>query len=169
MRYFLYTYSLQDNFDMSRRAGVFGAPKDHTGLESKFLKLRRGDLIIIRDGRKKQLSFFGCCKVVGETFDHERFSPFRDFLWPDEQAKQKVIYPLRVAVDFVDVPQLRLQAITWSALDALKFEGIKGLHMEGKPAWAKKFSGNFICEATEVEAFSKLVELDRNQPCILEA
>jgi len=161
MRYFLCTYSLPDNFDISRRAGVFGAPKDHAELPSKFLKLRRGDLIIIRDGRKKRsLSFFGYCRVVGETFDHDRYSPFKDFLWPDEQAKQKVIYPLRIAVDFVDVPKLRLEAITWPALDALRFEGAKWFHMQGKQACAKKFSGNFIEEATEVEAFSKLVGLN---------
>jgi len=114
-------------------------------LTSKFLKLRRGDLIIIRDGRKKRsLSFFGHCRVVGETFNHDRYSPFRDFLWPDEEAKQKVIYPLRVAVDFVDVLKLRLENITRHTLDDLGFEGTKWSRIEGKQTWAKKSSGDFI-------------------------
>jgi hypothetical protein len=160
MRYFLSTYSLGENFDVSRAAGVFGARKDQAGLESKFRKLQRGDLIIIRDGRKKwSLRFFGYCRVVGEVFDQDKSSPFRDFLWPDEEAKQKIIYPLRVAVDFIDVPELQLDGVTWSALDALGFEGTKWFRMEGKRAWAKKLSGNFIEKPTELEAFSKLLNL----------
>ena len=160
MRYFLYTYSLAEDFDISRRAGVFGARKDGAGLESKFWNLQRGDLIIIRDGRKKPLSFFGCCRVSGNVFDHGEYSPFVDLLWRDEQAEQRVIYPLRAAVDFIDVPKLKLDAVTWLALDALGISGTNGL-IEGRRAWVKKFSGNFIELPAEVEAFSKLLNLQQ--------
>jgi hypothetical protein len=162
MRYFLYTYSLPGNFISSKRAGVFGAPKNHAGLTTKFLKLRRGDLILIRDGNKRRLEFFGYCEVVGQPFDHDEYSPFKDFLWPDEEAAKKVFYPLRLAVDFVSVPKLKLEVITWSALDALGFEGTNWFRMEGKQAWAKKLTGNFIEAPTEVDAFSKLIGLSEN-------
>jgi hypothetical protein len=161
MRYFLYTYARGDNLDISRKAGVFGAPKDHARLANKFLRLQRGDLILIRDGRKKwTLTFFGYCRVVGPPFDHGDYSPFRDFLWADEQREQRVIYPLRVAVDFEDIPRLCLEAITWQSLDALGFESTRWFRMEGKQAWAKKFCGNFIEKSSEVADFSRLVGLE---------
>jgi hypothetical protein len=137
MRYSLYTYSLQENFSISQSEGVFGAPKNHAGLQSKVLQLRRDDIIIIRDGRKRRLSFFGHCAVVGDVFDHNQYSPSADFLWRDEQAGQRVIYPLRVAVDFIEVPELHLETITWHALDELAFVNKKGVRMVGKQAWGK--------------------------------
>ncbi len=155
MRYFLATYISIENFEISKIFGVFGAPKSKA---SKIKELQRGDLVIIRDGRRRRpLAFFGYCKVVGDVWDQDKRSPYRDFLWRDEQDRQKILYPLRVAVDFVDVPQIGLGQITWTRLDSLNLRGTRSLHLKGQQALAKKLDGNFIKEASEIEAFSRLV------------
>ncbi|MGH7612680.1 MAG: hypothetical protein ACREMW_01380 [Gemmatimonadales bacterium] len=159
MRFFLYTYAVPENWAITRRAGVFGTKKDRTGLPSKVRHLRRDDLILIRDGTKEQLQFFGCCRVCGDVFDHDKYSPFRDFLWQEEITHQRVIYPLRVPVDTKDVPKLSLEAISWVSLDTLGFRNTKGLPIQGPRAWAKKLIGNFVERSDEVEAFSRLVGL----------
>ena len=58
-------------------------------------------------------------------FDQFNYSPFIDHLWEDEQTEKRVIYPLRVAVDFVSIPKIDLGAITWSDIDRLESGGRK--------------------------------------------
>src|SRR5215468_8950687 len=104
MRFFLYTYAIEDNFRRSCEYGVFGAKRDGTGLETKVKQLRRGDLILIRMGDQgreaaegpARLEFFGCCKVAGTVLDQSVSSPYRDLLWSDEVSSGTVLYPLRV-------------------------------------------------------------------------
>src|SRR2546425_2788731 len=131
MRYFLYTYAVPQNWDITCRSGVFGTKKDNTGLPTKVKQLRRGDIILIRDGSKEKLEFFGCCRVSGDVFDHHAYSPFRDFLWHDESLEQRVIYPLRVAVDTKDVPTFSFEAVTWASLDSLGFRNADGQPLRG--------------------------------------
>ncbi|MGH8194774.1 MAG: hypothetical protein ACREQ8_10280 [Woeseiaceae bacterium] len=157
MRFFLYTYKMSANFQISRRAGVFGAPYDATGLPTKVRQLRRGDIIIIRDATHSELRFFGRCVVVGDVFDQEKYSPFRDHLWEDEIEQERVIYPLRVAVDFKTAPELSLDSVTWEDLDRLGFTNAKGQPLTGRQAWGKKLSGNFVSVENEVAPFSDLL------------
>jgi len=102
-----------------------------------------GDLIIIRDGSKNdQLTLFGCCKVTGKGFDQStRHSPYRDFLWADEEKSQKIIYPFRIAVDFETAPKLSRLRIVWTELDNLS------KHLVGKRDWMMRFRG--VCLGTE--------------------
>lgn len=80
MRFFLHSYAIYNNFDITVRSGVFGAKKDKTGLESKIRRLKRGDIIIIRDATQQAFQMFGYCKVVGDIFDQFAFSPYKDFI-----------------------------------------------------------------------------------------
>jgi hypothetical protein len=158
MRFFLYTYTFSGNYQVSVRAGVFGTKRDRSGLPTKVGRLKRDDLVLIRDGlRPGALKIQGCCRVTGSVFDHSEYSPYRDFLWKDELLFKRVIYPLRVPVDFEDVPELNLEAITWEALDALSFRGSRGQTLKGRDRWANKFKGNFIGAGQELSMFSELL------------
>jgi len=157
MRFFLYTYRYPGNYEVSVKACVFGTKKDHAGLPTKVRKLKRGDIILIRDGLRDKLTVHRCCRVTGDVFDHDAYSPYRDFLWTDEQLFKKVIYPLRVPVDFKDVPDLNLPALTWAALDALAFRGSRGQPLRGPERWASKFKGNYVESKAEVEALGRLL------------
>lgn len=56
MRYFLYTYAYLENYRITRQHQVFGTPKyggDH--LATKVEKLRRGDIVLIRNGSEDPL------------------------------------------------------------------------------------------------------------------
>jgi len=158
-RFFLYTYSLHANFIISKRTGVFGTWKDETGLDTKVKQLRRGDLIIIRNGEEKLLHFLGQCRVVGDVFNQYEYSPYRDLLWQDEIDQGQIFYPMRVPVDFYNVPELTLDRITWEDLDALKFDNKKGFPLQGSQMWAKKLAGNFLEAGNETESFARLVNL----------
>lgn len=162
-RFFLYTYNKFQNYSISKRGGVFGTRKDATGLETKVKKLHAGDIILIRDGTvKSSIEFFGYCIVCGTVFDHDSWSPFRDLLWHDEIVDGKVIYPVRVAVNFEDVPRLCLDRITWGSLDELRFSNLRRSPLRGRQAWAMKFKGNFIENPDEVDAFSRLIGWTRS-------
>lgn len=159
MQLFLYTYAAPENYDLSKRAGVFGTWKDDTGLATKVHRLAREDLIIIRNGRCRSLEFFGVGRVVGDIYDQHQFSPYRDLLWKDEVDSGKILYPIRVPVDFKQVPTVNLDRITWKNLDELDFYNAKGIHLKGTQSWAKKFAGNFLNSDREVARFFKLIEL----------
>jgi len=135
MQLFIYTYTdnATENFKVTKNYGVFGGKKN-------WRWLRRGDLIIIRDGSKNdQLTLFGCCKVTGKGFDQStRHSPYRDFLWADEEKSQKIIYPFRIAVDFETAPKLSRLRIVWTELDNLS------KHLVGKRDWMMRFRGGMF-------------------------
>jgi hypothetical protein len=129
MRYFLYTYAFPQNYRISRENRVFGTPKhggDH--LAAKVEHLLRGDIVIIRDGSKDLLYFFPYCVVTGPLYDHDEGSPWPEILWHDEKIRNHVIYHLRCAVDFENVPQISLSRLTWRDLDSLNF-----INQRGKP------------------------------------
>jgi hypothetical protein len=162
MRIFLYTYKSKGNFELSIKAGVFGAWKDRTGLATKIQKLKRGDLIIIRNAASKiNLEIFGCGRVVGDVYDQEHFSPYRDLLWNDEINAGKTLYPMRVPVDFKEVPTFINKIIPWKDLDKLKFKNKQGFELIGKQSWAKKFAGNFLEQGQETEHFLGLIGLKK--------
>lgn len=160
MKIFLYTYSVPENFEISQRLGVFGTPVDRAGLAGKVRQLRRGDLIVVRDGTQSALRFLGHCKVVGDVFDQSRSSPFKELLWNDECVRGHVIYRLRVAVDFEDVPRLSLGQVSWPDLDALHLPGAKGHLLQGRQMWGKKLAGNYLRYTSEIDAFLRLVSGD---------
>lgn len=157
MRYFLYTYASPTNYQTSEKFGVFGAKKDGTDLGTKIKQLRHGDVVLIRDGSKDVFEFLGCCVICGPVIDQDETSHYKDYVWPDEKKNNKVIYPLRVAADFIQVPELSLEAVTWHALDALGFYNQRGAKLAGQQSWGKKFMGNFIESPHEVGAFGKLI------------
>lgn len=160
MRFFLYTYATRKNWDESKRTCVFGTWKDRTGLATKVQRLKRGDLIVIRNGEcRHELKCFGAGRVFGDVFDQERFSPYRDLLWKDEVEAGKVLYPMRVPVDFKGGPAVQLDRITWASLDGLGFRNAKGVPLKGAQSWAKKFSGNFLDAGQETERFAELIEM----------
>lgn len=160
MRYFLYTYASRVNWDTTRRYGVFGTKKDGTGLPTKVGDLEPGDIIIIRNGSKKTLAFVGCCKVLLKPFDQDIDSPYKDYLWKDEESQHRIIYPLRVPVDCNTVLKLNLSAISWADLDALNFYNQRGNPLKGEQAWGKKLSGNFVQEPEEVFRFEQLIKAE---------
>lgn len=163
MRYFLYTYAYPENYEISREHRVFGTPKnsgDH--LATKVQRLRRGDIVLIRDGFRNDLRFFPYCVVTGPLFDQETDtdSSWPKFLWHDEKLKQRVIYHLRCEVDFQNVPQLSRSRLTWDSLDSLRFINERGRPILGQQAWGKKLSGNFIEDEKELAKFNDLVMFD---------
>lgn len=161
MRYFLYTYLHPENYKITREQRVFGTP-GHGGdhLATKVARLRQGDIILIRDGSKNELYFFPYCVVTGKLHNQEEGSPWPDILWHDERTKRCLIYHLRCAVDFDNVPQLSTSRLTWSDLDSLNFLNDKGRPLQGMQAWGKKLSGNFIQEETEVARFNALLKYE---------
>jgi hypothetical protein len=157
MRYFLYTYVSAQNWDTTVKSGVFGTKKDGTGLPTKVKALRRGDLIVIRDGSRQEFTVLGACIVSGDVFDQAQYSPYKDLLWEDEKRANATTYPLRVPVETKAVPKLDFAALTWKALDALGFYNAAGEPLRGHQAWGKKFVGNFLESEFEVKSFSKLI------------
>lgn len=158
VRYFVYTYAIYENYQITRDNRVFGAPKyggDH--LATKVEKLSPGDIIIIRDGSKDYLRFFPYCAVAGPLYDQDEGSPWPNLLWHDEFQNRRVIYHLRCAVNFADVPQLNLSGLRWESFDTLGFLNDRGRPIMGPQAWAKKLSGNFIEAPKEIAAFHELV------------
>ena len=165
MRYFLYTYAYPENYTISRQHRVFGTPKDGGDhLATKVERIRRGDIVLIRDGSKKELQFFPYCVVTGPLYDQEEpNSPWLDLLWHDEKIKQRIIYHLRCEVDFNSVPQLSRSRLTWETLDSLNFINERGKPILGQQAWGKKLSGNFIQDEKELARFNELVRYEPPQ------
>ena len=161
MRYFLFTYNIEHNFQRSKEIEVFGARHDGTGISTKVHNLRKRDIILIRNSLSSSFSnFFGYCIVTGRVFNQLNrfsFSPFKDFLWDDELRNCNVIYPDRVTVDFDNVPKLHLGNITLTKLNELGILNSKGYPIIGGNAWAKKFMGNFIEESEEMKKFNNLL------------
>jgi len=70
---FLYTYSSEEDYVISRQHGLFGAPEDEAGLATRVKELRPRDVILIRDSRwSRGVRLFGCCEVVRGVFDRGR-------------------------------------------------------------------------------------------------
>jgi len=164
MRYFLYTYTFPQNYDITREHRVFGTPKsggDH--LATKVERLRPGDIVLIRNAAFDKLYFFRHCVVTGPIYDQDEGSPWPPILWYDEKIKNRVIYHLRCAVDFENTPYLSLSQLTWDHLDSLRFINERGKLILGAQAWGKKLSGNFIQDPAEVARFNELVEYEAPQ------
>ena len=170
MRFFLYSYGDAANFEISKNLGVFGCKKRKGGMETKFKKLRKGDIILLRDSSATpQLKFFGYCKVVGSGLDYDHDSgPFPDFLWKDEKDDRKIIYPLRIKVSFSDVPHLsQLHAISWNDILELGLKNKKGM-VYGKSGLVQFFSGNFLSESEQftgqdIKKFIRLIGLENRK------
>lgn len=157
MRLFLFTYYGNKNFVTTKHYETFGAKKDGTGLSTKISKLRRGDLIVYRDGSEKSCcSLFGASFVSGKVFDQEKDSPFKSEFWPDEENFGKPIYSLRVPVDFETAPIIN-DIIDWQKLFALRFYNKKGFVMMNKQMWGGFFRGNFIESPDKILKFSNLL------------
>ena len=171
MRFFLYSYGDAANFEISKNLGVFGCKKRKGGMETKFKKLQKGDIILIRNSSATpQLKFFGYCKIVGPPLDYDNDSgPFPDLLWKEEQQNRRIIYPLRIAVSFSDVPLLKnLHTISWDDLLELELKNMRGV-VFSITAFANFFSGNFLFESNQfkrqdIENFTNLIGVeDRNE------
>jgi hypothetical protein len=148
LRVFLYTYDEPKHFNISRRFGLLGVRSDDTGIDRKVQRIRREDLVVLRDASRKAAALFlGAGKVVGEVYDQRRDSPFREFIWPDEQFYKKLIYPWRIPVDFKMGPQLERPEVEWSELGALGLLNEKGEILANQQQWGKKLCGNFLDEA----------------------
>ena len=164
MRFFLYSYSSQDNYEISREYGVFGCKFTKDGLPTKFEELRPGDIIVIRDSRSRQiLKFFGCCLVIGQHYYHGTRGqyPYQDLLWTDEQEAGRIIYPYRIQVDFNALAATDLYSIGWKDLLALGWTNKKG-RLFDKRGFSLFFKGNFVEEGKrfpreQVEAFANLI------------
>lgn len=156
---FLFQYNNPSNYKISQNENIFGCKDGKGGLKKKFYKLKKGALIIIRDSSSKpHLKFFGYCVVNGQPYDQiaEQLDSPPDQCWEDEKEKQKLIYPLRVKVDFKKAPMLEnFYNITWDDLLVLGMENKKGKKM-GKPGLGKFFSGNFVPESSLGEFYRVL-------------
>ncbi len=163
MRFFLHTYELESNWDISVAAGVFGAKRNCTGLETKVRRLVPGDVILIRnseydfDGINERLRVFpSALRVTGTMIDQSRnASAYPKLLWDDENYHRYVIYPLRVPVQRDD--RFNLTGIEWCDLDSLEFRNQSGRLLRGKQQWAQKMMGNFIETPDEIRRFLDLL------------
>lgn len=151
MRLFAHSYADVGNLVTTFQLGVFGARDDQAGLGTKIRALAVGDLLLIRltgpevphDG---PLKFAPLCRVVGPVFDQRVTSPFRDYLWPDEQMQSAVLYPLRCAIEQLALP-IRNNDVSWSELDSLGLRNQDGEVLLGRQMWGPKLRGNFFTEA----------------------
>lgn len=167
MRFFLYSYGDAENFKISKNLGVFGCKKRKGGMETKFKNFQKGDIILIRDSSsKKQLKFFGYCKVIGPVLDYDyNKGQFPEFLWEDEKRNKQILYPLRIAVSFSEVPHLnQLHKISWDDILKLNLKNKRGV-VFSKTALAQFFSGNFLTESEQftkqdIEKFINLIGLE---------
>lgn len=141
---FLYSYSRRDNFEKTRSTGTFGVRDDRSGLATKVQELRPGHLIVIRDSSVDELRFLGHCLVRDRAFDQRQRALADELLWADEISSGRCMYPIRVRVDFVNVPTLDFSRVEWKTLDELGFFNQKGERLLGRQRWAKKLTGNLL-------------------------
>ena len=157
MRYFFYTYHGNKNFVTTKDFETFGAKRNNAGLPKKIFQLQRGDLIIYRDGSNRSCcTFLGASFVAGEVFDQGIKSPYKDYFWPDEEITEKILYPLRVHVDFESAPEIQCK-VEWEIFLSLGFFNMRGYEMNDKRMWGAFFRGNYITGQDRINKISKLL------------
>jgi hypothetical protein len=154
-RYFFYQYDNKINFDISVQQSLFGCRDTNDGLPTKFKKLRKGDIIIIRNNsNKNRLIFYGFGEVIGEPYDERNYqNKYPNLIWEDEKIDKKIIYPHRISVNFNSKIQLaNLHNLNWVDFENLKWKNkVKGTVLD-KVGLASFFKGNFV---QEDERFNK--------------
>jgi hypothetical protein len=156
MRIFAHSYGGLDNLATTFNLGVFGAPDDGTHLGTKVATLSIGDLLLIRFSNVAELRFAPLCRIARRIFDQRQESPFRDYLWPDEQTKSKILYPFRCAIERLTEPRIRQNDVQWSELDALGLRNQKGDLLLGRQMWGVKLRGNLFVDDDAVRLLAVL-------------
>jgi len=159
MRFFLYTYIGEKNFQKSVEKGIFGAKGSLASERTKFFNLKPGDIVLIRDSITKDLNLLGYGRVIGQPF--EVYSD-DDILWEDEERKGVLMYRLRVKVDFNPDFEFDIDDISWEDIGKLGFRNQKGELMENKQSLGRLFSGNFI-EGSEAKRLADLLKVKNYQ------
>lgn len=153
MRFFLYSYHNDANFEISKDKGIFGCKDSNDGLPTKFNSLQKGDIVIIRNSSYKALpKFYGYGVVTGK--------PYRDsnIVWNDEKKENKSIYPYKISVDFNNLPFAleNINTLTWNNFISLSIKNKKGIIMNSTTSLGKFLSGNFI-EEEYIENFKLVI------------
>jgi hypothetical protein len=153
-RFFFYQYNNKNNFDISVQQDLFGCRDTQDGLPTKFKKLRKGDIIIIRDNsNKNKLLFYGFGEVIGEPFDQRESQNHYNPIWEDEKKSNNIIYPYRISVNFnPQVKLANLHSLDWGDFEKLKWKNKTRGTLLDKKGLASFFKGNFV---EEDERFSK--------------
>ena len=159
-RLFLATYHEAEHFDESARYGILGISENNSTTDAKFMKLRRGDLVLVC-GRASPhgIAFRLCGYVVGDPLRQGANSHLRDLLWSKEKQLQQVCYPLRVAVDFAGGPRVGREEVTMAELCSIGAIGEGGQPLDSPAKWGPKLNGNFITDFQTITALTGLLNL----------
>lgn len=122
-RFYGLSYEPLSHLQIARQNGILGVNFEGSpNYLVPFGTLRPGDIILLRNAESKdRLRFYAHCVVTHAP--HIGTEP----LWPDEVARNSVLYPNRVHVDFDDVPPLPgLYAHDWDDWLNLGWVTVKG-------------------------------------------
>lgn len=155
-RFFLYSYDNRVNFIKCKEKSLLGFPKGNDYSWCKVLDLKLGDIILIRNSEiKTHLEFFGHCVVIGKPYEEDS----NHLIWDNEILENRVIYPIRVKVDFNAINLKKLYSIDWVDLEKLNWRNKRKRNLLDKRALAVKFSkGNFV-EGLDAVKLAKLLEI----------
>lgn len=152
-RFFLWAYSSEENYIISRSQKLLGFSIGNDASYSKASYLTKGDIVLIRDSRSKDpLLFFGSCIVENEPY----YVKNNSLIWPEEIYSGEVYYQIRVNVDFSTSPLSKLHKLTWQNFLNLGWRNQKGKLMDRRALMVFFSKGNFVEGARAEELYQML-------------
>lgn len=156
---FVCTYNDHEAFDISKQEGLLGFSTRNAGSIGSLNKILHGDLILLRDSRKKKgLSFFGLLEATGKI---SNVGPNASLVWSAEKESKEVIFKHRLPVKFI-----RTISRVFTVSEVLSWKWKKRYQPYNEYSWtgyAKLFSGNFLDEVQKNFLLSAL-EIDKPEP-----
>ena len=153
-RFFLWAYRSEENYIISKSQKLLGFSEGNDASHSKASFLTKGDIVLIRDSRSKDLLvFFGSCVVINEPY----YEKNNNLIWPEEINSGEVYYKTRVNVDFSSSPCTKLHDVTWADFLNFGWRNQKGKLMNRKALMVFFSKGNFIDGLRAEELFQLLV------------
>ncbi len=140
---FIYCYENERNYWLSRSNAIMGFKNGNDFLPNKIKRVKEGDIILIRDSTiSDRLELFGGCIAKGKAYEHKAGVKYNysDLIWDEETTFNKIVYSLRLPVDFVSI--YLKKSIDWNEFLKMKQLDSDGLEMDIKQI--KVFTkGNF--------------------------
>ncbi|MCC6246008.1 MAG: hypothetical protein IT353_24455 [Gemmatimonadaceae bacterium] len=162
-RVFLLTYDRIDHLILTCKKGVVGVAVDGASCASKANRLQEGDWLLLRLTEYKDLAehllINPPCRVTGRPVLQRDNTPnaiWPELLWQEELEKQRMIYPMRIPVEFDDEVTWNPR-ITWDTLADLKLRGNDGAFLETPIQWGIKFACNVIDAPYEVRKVVSMI------------
>lgn len=161
MKLFVWTYDSHLHCEVSKRNSILGFHNKNTGVLADLQRIRENTLVLLRDSSEKdRLTFFGLFRATGKIDEVDNTA---ERIWTDEVRSDRVLYNLRLPVEFICSIE---KSLSKSEVVSLQWKKRNPpYHQYAWQGYSKLFAGHFL-EPDQAQLLLDFLGLEQNASCV---